>query len=83
MKRLHTKWFEGLSDEEKVSTEQMVRAARPTLELLAKIIRKDLANLEKKTDYDSPAWQYKLAHDNGAKEKLNDVLNLLTPIIGD
>lgn len=81
---LHTKWFEqGSSLSEREDTERMVKAAQPTLSLLAKILRKELVELERTFDYDSPAWQYKLAHQNGRREKINELLDLLDPVTGE
>jgi hypothetical protein len=83
-RKLHTKWFtQGMSAQEKADIEQTVRSAEPTLQLLAKILRRELSSLERKYDYTSPAWQYELALDQGQKKKLVELIELLTPIIGD
>jgi hypothetical protein len=69
------------TDEEKAKLVQQVSAAKPTLDLLAKLVTKRYEKLDKKYDFDSPAWQFELAKEMGQKEELNDLLRLLTPII--
>jgi len=83
-RRLHLNWFDpGMSDSEKTEREQTVLASEHVLRILQSILKKDLATLDKKVDYTSPAWQYEIALDNGQKKKINDLLTLLTPVIGE
>lgn len=83
-RKLHTAWFEnGMTDSEKTEREQLILMSEPALKVLASLLQKELTSLEKKVDYDSPAWQYEIALDNGKKKKLHDLITLLTPVIGE
>jgi hypothetical protein len=70
-----------MSDSEKSAREQMVLGSVSVLDILSKILRKERAALERKYDYNSAAWQYELAMDNGQKKKIDDLLNLIDPVI--
>lgn len=83
-RRLHPQWFEkGMTETEMAEREATILSSGPTLQILADILRKEKQALDRKYDYDSPAWQYQVALDNGQKKKLDDLLTLLTPIIGE
>lgn len=78
--RLSTEWFDsselGAKDEVKADLSR----ARDGFRHLQRILEKQFKVL-KFTDYDTPAWQYKLAHDNGRTEILEYVLKLIDPIV--
>lgn len=83
-RKLHNQWFDqGMSESEIAARENLVLNSGQVLSVLADILRKELKALDRKYAYDSPAWQYDLAMDNGQKKKLHDLLTLLTPVIGD
>jgi hypothetical protein len=81
-KRLALEWYEGLiSGSEKDDRTQLVMGAKPTLDILARLMKRKLEALENKTDFNTPAWQFELAKSLGQKEALKDLLKLLTPVI--
>jgi hypothetical protein len=83
-RRLTSQWFDGCVTEKELSDrEALVLNSQQVLGVLADIVRKELKALDRKYSYDSPAWQYDLAMDNGQKKKLHDLLTLLTPVIGE
>lgn len=80
-KRYSADWHKDLvGEKEKNERMETVLNARITLEVLRSLLQKRRDQLETKYDYDSPAWQFKLANDIGRKEELDYLLKLLTPI---
>jgi hypothetical protein len=78
--RLLTLWFEGSKPEEKEQVKADLARARDGFRHLARILKAR----DPKTrfaDYDTPAWQYKLAHVQGQREELEFVLKLIDPIV--
>lgn len=77
---LSTEWFDnsGLGAKDEVKAD--LSRARDGFKRLHRILLKQFKT-EKFTDYDTPAWQYKLAHDNGRNEILEYVLKLIDPIV--
>lgn len=81
-KSFGTDWFKDLSTAtEKDDRAQMVVSASPTLQILANILTKRLNDLEDTYNYDTPAWQFKIASDLGGKKELKYLLKLLTPVL--
>lgn len=80
LSQLPTEWYSnsqlGAKDEVKAD----LARARDGFRHLHRILLKQFKT-EKFTDYDTPAWQYKLAHDNGRNEILEYVLKLIDPIV--
>lgn len=80
--KLSTDWYRDcVSASEKEDRTKQVMSASPTLQLLARLIATRLDALDNSYDYDTPAWQYKLANDQGRKQELKALLKLLTPVI--
>ena len=79
---LMVQWYKDcITAAEKNDREQMVQNASTVLVLLKNILVEDKARLTspKIADYDTPAWQYKLAHVNGQLEQIDNLLKLLDP----
>lgn len=73
-------WFNDNSPEDKDVAKQELLRAKPAFRRLARILeaRKPSCRLR---DFDTPAWQYKLAHDQGTLETLEYIKSLIDPII--
>lgn len=78
---MRTDWFKDLPKEQQEDRKAMVKSAQPTLKVLKSILDKMLDELEtersKKAHYDSPAWAYLQADNNGAVRALKRVIDLL------
>lgn len=83
-KEFSSEWFKGLvTASEKDALAAQVMSAEPTLRLLADLLRARRDKLDKTYDYNQPNWQFAIAKDLGAKEELDHLLKLLTPILKD
>lgn len=73
-------WFNDNSPEDKEVARQELLRAKAGFRRLARILknRKPSGRLK---DFDTPAWQYKLAHDQGTLETLEFIETLIDPII--
>ncbi len=79
---MYTKWTQHLkTPEEQLRFETHVRSASSVLERLEQLIQEELDGLEKAElstkIYDSPNWDYKIAHGNGFKAALGFVKKLI------
>lgn len=81
---LPTKWFEGIKDEEhKKSLESHLRNSYNYVALvkLKEIVNKRIDELSRaevsKSVYDNPNWSHLQAHNNGQRETLQWMLDLL------
>ena len=81
--RMSFDWFTGCTDEtEKEARLLEIMQARNGLEVLYELLKRRKEKLDRPTrdEYDTPAWQYRLAHDNGRLEEDNYLLSLLDPL---
>lgn len=82
-KRLSLDWFtDCTTKEEQDSRRAQITNSSLTLQILRDILENHRTQLDKKkaVDYDTPSWQYRLAHDNGRKEEIDNLLKLLDPL---
>lgn len=77
---LKTIWFEGSRLDEKDTVKADLARARDGFRHLARILKARRPSV-KFTNYDTPAWQYKLAHINGQLEEIEYILNIIDPIV--
>lgn len=80
---MKVEWFRGTAtDVEKQERRELVKAARPTLEILRKALEARLAEREAKETslklYESPSWAYMQADLTGSKRELKELIDLLT-----
>lgn len=75
-------WFKNVPDEDKKDRESMVRSALMTLDLDT-ILSDEVAQLDRQecdpSVYDSPNWDYRQAHKNGARgayEKIRKIISV-------
>lgn len=83
IKRLSIGWFADCSTpEEQQLRRDQIKNAGATLQILRDILENNRTKLDggKAVDYENPAWQYKLAHENGRKEEIDNLLKLLDPL---
>lgn len=76
-------WLQGCKDsQEREERYKLVLAARPALEILLNILDRhyEAADSPRESDYDSPSWQYKLAHRNGRLEEIKNITALVTSV---
>ena len=81
--KVPSNWYQDCkTKEDREHREQLLRVSGAFAEVLVNLLepRQDKSN--KFQDYDTPAWQYKLAHRNGQQEELDFILKLLRPIVG-
>lgn len=80
---MKTRWWEDLRDDEvRGERAEMVKSAKPVLDILRGILEKDIAlkqaaNLALK-NYETAAWPYLQAEVNGEMRALQNVISLLT-----
>jgi hypothetical protein len=77
---LPTTWFESSRQEDKDTVKADLARARDGFRHLARIL-KERDPKTRFADYDTPAWQYRLAHVQGQREELDFVLKLIDPIV--
>lgn len=80
---MKVEWFRGVrEDADRKEREQMVRSAKPTLEVLKQLLEARLRAVDdtqmSKADYENPSWAFKQADANGAKRTLQELIQLLT-----
>jgi hypothetical protein len=81
--KLASNWFQDCkTKEDRERREQLLRVSGAFAELLVEILEPRSRKSTKFNEYDTPAWQYKLAHRNGQQEELDFILSLLRPIVG-
>lgn len=80
MAGLPVDWTKGLDDKD--SFETLVRNSTQVLGRLKEIIEEYESNVVKEEItskyYDNPAWAYKQAHNNGVRQGLKKVVDLLS-----
>lgn len=79
----HTDLFIGCStEEEKEDRRRILDSSAAICEVLEQIVkRRGIASGRcKLSDYDTPSWQYKLAHTQGQLEEQEYLLTILRPI---
>jgi hypothetical protein len=78
---MKTVWTAHLKDpKEREEFKQILKNSRTALDKLKKIvytIREDRDSVTQR-DYDNPSWAYKQAHNNGAIEMCDLLIDLLT-----
>lgn len=80
---LHTEWLKDCKDpEEREARLRLLKSSKVIAELILKLLaeRQTIAGRVQVKEYDSPAWQYKLAHRNGQLEELEYMTQLLRPL---
>lgn len=80
---LSLEWYgQASTPEQKDETYNQITAAIGALEILYDLASRRRGAIEKPTKavYDTPAWEYHLAHDNGRLEELNWLTRLLDPL---
>ena len=80
---MKTEWFRGLTtDEAKQERRELVKSARPTLEVLKGLLEKRLKDKADKQSsealYLNPNWAYLQADSTGAMRELKTLIDLLT-----
>jgi hypothetical protein len=81
--KIPSNWFQDCkTKEDRERREQLLRVSGAFAEVLIKLLEPRQDRTNKFQDYDTPAWQYKLAHRNGQQEELDFILKLLRPIVG-
>lgn len=81
--KIPSNWFQDCkTQEDRERREQLLRVSGAFAEVLIKLLEPRQDRTNKFQDYDTPAWQYKLAHRNGQQEELDFILKLLRPIVG-
>lgn len=76
---VHMRWFDGIPKEDQAKFKQNLIHSNDILEQLKLIIenkRRESSNVTP-TDYDSPSWAYKQAHENGYDHALREILSYL------
>lgn len=82
IKKFSVDWYKDcLTAAEKDDRTKQILSAAPTLQVLANLVYSRLEQLDNHYDYDTPAWQYKLANDQGRKQEMKALLKLLTPVL--
>lgn len=79
----HTVWYKDCkTDEERNKRLALLKSSRVFSQLLLDLLEERVLKNERPnfTEYDSPAWMYKLAHRNGQLEELEYLRQLLRPI---
>jgi len=80
---MNSLWYKDCkTDAERKERKELVNSAKPTLKVLRKVLDGLLMELEsersnKKLLYESPAWAYIQADNNGAVRAVKQVLSLL------
>lgn len=79
---MRTEWYKGcVNDIEKQERKALVKSAKPTLDVLKKVLTDKLKEKESiaisATSYDSPSWPYLQADKTGEMRVLKDVLEIL------
>lgn len=77
-----TAWTQDCTSlDEKDQLQKTIYSSQPVLDLLAKMVRKELASLEvaeiSPQFYETPNWDYKQAHTNGFKSAIRMVLKII------
>lgn len=79
---MRTEWYKGcINDVEKQERKELVKSAKPTLDVLRKILsdklkEKEMVALSTAT-YDSPSWPFLQADKAGEMRVLKDTLDIL------
>lgn len=83
---MNLQWFKGLSPEEKIEAEKVLKNAKASFELLKRVLEDELAQTEanalKGEGYDSPSWALRQADYTGTKRTLQKLVKLIEPITG-
>jgi hypothetical protein len=79
---MRTEWYRGCTnDAEKQERKEMVMSAKPTLDILHRMVKTKLAEKEMVANsaalYDSPSWPYLQADKTGEMRVLKDMLEIL------
>ena len=77
---LNTKWTRKTSPDKREDLEKLIRNSTIVLSRLKDIVEEDLVEMDKVSlsDYESPSWSHKQAHENGKKEYARQLLTLLS-----
>lgn len=77
---LNLQWFKGIDKTKKDDLEKLIRNSRIVLSRLKDILDADIKELNEFTtsDYDSPSWSHKQAHNNGKLDYARQVRSLLS-----
>jgi hypothetical protein len=73
-------WFSNLPKQDQQERKNLVLNSEKILDILHQMVY-NMSIVESRTsssDYDSPNWAYRQAHQNGKLEAYTEVLNLLT-----
>lgn len=79
---MKSQWLKNCTSEhDKNGTRQQIKAAAPVLELLTELLHDRLAasikDMASRRNFESPAWDSKMAHYLGEQEALRSVITLL------
>ena len=75
---LNVMWFIGCKPEEKQELENAIRSSTVVLDILTRVIEKEIAqtDISKLEDYDSPSWAFRQADRAGANRVLKNLLKM-------
>jgi hypothetical protein len=75
-------WFKDVPEEEKADREKSIRSALLVLSRLDEMLQEESNLLDRQetdpTIYDSPNWDYKQAHKNGARGAFEKVRKIIS-----
>ena len=72
-------WLKGLSPSEADKYKKSIISSKLVLDKLIEMCYNRRKEIDKQVfDYDTPSWSHKQAHNNGYKECLDDIIQLIT-----
>ena len=76
-----TPWLQGLPQSEVEKFKKSILSSKIVLDKVIEMCYNKRNEIDKQTyDYDIPSWSHKQAHNNGYKQALDDLIDLLTII---
>lgn len=79
---MQTRWFKNLKESDKAPVKQQVKNAKPVLDRLAILLEEDLEFSQRmmasRNNFESPAWDNKMAHYLGEQTALRSILKLIS-----
>jgi hypothetical protein len=78
---MQTRWLKNLKESDKAPVKQQVKNAKPVLDRLAKLLEDDLEksmrDMSSRNNFESPAWDNRMAHYLGEQTALRSILKLI------
>lgn len=78
---MQTRWLKYAKESDKASVKQQVKNAKPVLDRLAKLLNEELEksmkDMSSRNNFESPAWDSKMAHYLGEQTALRSILKLI------